>query len=69
MQIHVAEIENLQQRLKELCSLLMESNKGVRDRNHIESEIRAVNLLLSHYREVLAHKAVKQVDSNSHDKA
>jgi hypothetical protein len=32
----------------------MESSKGVKDRNHIESEIRAVNLLLSHYRTVLA---------------
>ncbi len=49
MKSQVAEqIENLKQRVKELNVLLMES-KGLKDRDHIEAEIRAVNLLLSHY--------------------
>jgi hypothetical protein len=54
MESHVAgQIKSLQKRL-ELNSLLMESSQGVKKRNHIEAEIRVVNLLLSHYRELLA---------------
>jgi hypothetical protein len=55
MESHVAgQIKSLQKRLEELNSLLMESSQGVKKRNHIEAEIRVVNLLLSHYRELLA---------------
>lgn len=60
MESQVAEqIENLEHRLQELNSLLMESSKGIKQRNHIEAEIRAVNLRLSHYRELLTDKNAK----------
>ncbi|MBV8050585.1 MAG: hypothetical protein JOZ80_05320 [Acidobacteriaceae bacterium] len=51
----VERIDNLEERLQELNSLLMESSKGVKDRNHIEAEIRAVDVQLAHYRAVLAN--------------
>jgi len=50
-------IKNLERRLRELNLLLMESSKGVRERNHIEAEIRAVTVRLAHYRAILADNA------------
>jgi hypothetical protein len=59
MESQVAEkIENLEQRLKDLNLLLMESSKGPKELNHIEAEIRALNLLLAHYRSVLTDEGV-----------
>jgi hypothetical protein len=57
MENHFAQqIESLERRLQELNLQLMESGKDIKDRNDIESEIRAVDVLLSRYRAVLADR-------------
>ena len=46
-------IRKLEERLELLNMQIMESRRALAERNQIESEIRAVNLALSHYRAAL----------------
>src|SRR5438132_13851770 len=54
MQTPVGEhIRKLEERLELLNMQVMENRRALAERNQIESEIRAVNLALSHYRAAL----------------
>ena len=54
MQVPVGEhIRRLQQRLEELNEEFMRPGISLKERNKIESDIRAVNLALEHYRAAL----------------
>jgi len=54
MQTSVGEhIRKLEERLELLNMQVMENRRALAERNQIESEIRAVNLALSHYRAAL----------------
>jgi hypothetical protein len=46
-------IRKLEERLELLNMQIMENRRALAERNQIESEIRAVNLALSHYRAAL----------------
>jgi hypothetical protein len=46
-------ISYLERRLQELNAQIMENRRTQIDRNHIESEIRAVQLALTYYRKAL----------------
>jgi hypothetical protein len=46
-------ISHLESRLRELNLKIMENRQSQEERNRLESEIRAVNLALSYYREAL----------------
>jgi hypothetical protein len=54
MQVPVGEhIRRLEQRLEELNEQIMRPGTSLAERNKIESDIRAVNLALEHYRAAL----------------